>query len=172
MVIKRWPAERWARLCDGLTAAGWTPLLFLPPGDADARRVADLARARPLLVTAPLDRVAALQAHCRLVVGVDTGLVHLAAAVGTRYVGLFGPTNPAVTGPYDRGLGRTLVAPFAKEAACGGCWRQFKYEDDRCRALPRGSCMAALPVDAALEACAAELARAEAIGEPSEPSRS
>jgi ADP-heptose:LPS heptosyltransferase len=161
MVIKRWPVECWARLCDGLTAVGWTPLLLLPPGDDPARRIPDLARSRPATVSAPLDRVAALQARCRLVVGVDTGLLHLAAAVGTRYVGLFGPTNPAVTGPYDRRLGRSLVAPFAREAACDGCWRHFKYEDDRCRAMRAGSCMTALPVEAALAACADQMARVD-----------
>ena len=79
------------------------------------------------------------------------------AAVGTRYVGLFGPTNPAVTGPYAPGLGQVLVAPFAKVGACDGCWRHFKYEDDRCRALHAGSCLAALPVEAVLAACIAEM---------------
>ena len=160
MAIKRWPADRWARLADELAAVGWTPLVLLPPGDDPARRIVDLARARPAVVSAPLDRVAALQAHCRLVVGVDTGLLHLAAAVGTRYVGLFGPTNPAVTGPYARDLGRALVAPFAKAPACGGCWRHFKYEDDRCRAMRHDSCMAALPVEAVLAACLAEVSAA------------
>jgi ADP-heptose:LPS heptosyltransferase len=105
----------------------------------------------------PLDRVAAVLARCTLAVGVDTGLLHLAAAVGTRYVGLFGPTNPRVTGPYVPGTGsaaersaarqhagETLVAPFAKTAACRGCWRQFKYIDDRCAALGTPSCMAHL----------------------------
>jgi ADP-heptose:LPS heptosyltransferase len=110
-------------------------------------------------VREPLDRAAALLARCSLVVGVDTGLLHIAAAVGTRYVGLFGPTNPLVTGPYDRSLGTTLVAPFAKQRACGGCWRQFKYIDDRCAALAHGSCMHALPLEPVLEACAAELVK-------------
>ena len=159
MRIKRWPVGRWARLCDALERARCVPLLLLPPGSDEAERIAVEARCPPLTARAPLDRMAALLARCRLVVGVDTGLLHLAAAVGTRYVGLFGPTNPLVTGPYDRTLGTALVAPFAKARTCGGCWRQFKYIDDRCPTLPGASCMGALPVEAVLEACQAELAR-------------
>jgi ADP-heptose:LPS heptosyltransferase len=166
MHLKRWPAARWAAVSDHLAAAGCVPLLLLPPGPDPAEEiVARAGRARrarpPLVLRAPLDRVAAVLARCRLAVGVDTGLLHLAAAVGTRYVGLFGPTNPAVTGPYDRHLGTALVAPFPKGAACRGCWRSFKYIDDRCLALgeaPGGSCMTALSVAAVREACAAELA--------------
>ena len=82
--------------------------------------------------------------------------------MGTRYVGLFGPTSPEVTGPYDRALGTALVAPFAKTHACRGCWRQFKYVDDTCRALPGSSCLAALPAEPVLDACLAELRRASA----------
>jgi ADP-heptose:LPS heptosyltransferase len=50
-------------------------------------------------VHASLDRVAALLDRCDLVVGVDTGLLHMAGALGAPWVGLFGPTNPDVTGP-------------------------------------------------------------------------
>ena len=50
-----------------------------------------------------------------------------------------------------------------KSAACGTCWQQFKYIDDRCRAMPAGSCMAALSVETVLEACLAELAQTTTI---------
>lgn len=163
MQIKRWPVERWGRLCDALAAAGCTPLLVLPPGSDPAEHVLHHAARAPLAVSAPLDRVTALLARCRLVVAVDTGLLHLAAAVGTRYVGLFGPTNPTVTGPYDQSLGTTLVAPFAKSAPCRRCWQHFKYIDDRCRTLPTGSCMGAISVETVLAACRAELARDDAL---------
>jgi ADP-heptose:LPS heptosyltransferase len=103
--------------------------------------------------------MAALLARCRLAVGVDTGLLHIAAAVGTRYVGLFGPTNPHVTGPYDRSLGTALVAPFPKSDTCAGCWRQFKYIDDHCRTIPGGSCTGALQVEVVIDACRADLLR-------------
>ncbi len=160
MRLKRWPAARWATLSDHLAGAGYAPLLLLPPGPDPAEAVLRHARCPPLVLRAALDQMAAVLARCRLAVGVDTGLLHLAAAVGTRYVGLFGPTNPAVTGPYDRALGTSLVAPFVKGAPCGGCWRSFKYIDDRCLALPdlpAHSCMTALSVASVREACESDL---------------
>jgi ADP-heptose:LPS heptosyltransferase len=160
MRLKRWPAARWAAISDYLASTGCIPLLLLPPGADPAETILDLTHRPPLVLRAPLDQVAAVLARCRLAVGVDTGLLHVAAAVGTRYIGLFGPTNPAVTGPYDRTLGTALVAPYVKGAACRDCWRSFKYIDDRCLALveaPGGSCMSALTVAAVREACAAAL---------------
>jgi ADP-heptose:LPS heptosyltransferase len=106
-----------------------------------------------------LPRVAAALERCRLVVAVDTGLLHMAAALGTPYVGLFGPTNPDVTGPYNRALGVCLVAPFPKAPRCGGCWKSFKYEDDRCRALSLGSCISALSAAVVIDAARELLAR-------------
>jgi len=166
MHIKRWPAAFWRRLCQSLQNAGCSPVLIVPPetmpphADPTERALADLP-APPVAFRASLDKAAALLARCDLVVGVDTGLLHLASAVGTRYVGLFGPTNPEVTGPYDRTLGTTLVALVEKGAACGGCWRQFKYIDDRCAARLPGSCMAALSPERVFAACQVELARSE-----------
>jgi heptosyltransferase-1 len=59
--------------------------------------------ANPLVVSPPIPELAALLAGARLVVGADTGPVHLAAALGTRVVALFGPTDPARNGPLPRG---------------------------------------------------------------------
>lgn len=59
--------------------------------------------ANPQIVSPPLPELAALLAGARLVVGADTGPVHLAAALGTHVVALFGPTDPARNGPLPRG---------------------------------------------------------------------
>jgi ADP-heptose:LPS heptosyltransferase len=47
----------------------------------------------------PLDLLAALLTRCQVVVGHDSGVTHLAAAVGTTTLALFGPTDPGVWGP-------------------------------------------------------------------------
>ena len=159
MQLKRWPLAHWTRLADALSDAGCVPLLCLPPGEDPARALPARCRRPVRTVSAPLDRMAALLARCHLVAGVDTGLLHIAAAVGTRYVGLFGPTNPQVTGPYDRALGTTLVAPFEKPSSCRTCWRQFKYVDDSCNTLPASSCMTHLSVEDVLAACRDELGK-------------
>jgi ADP-heptose:LPS heptosyltransferase len=171
MAIKRWPLACWGHVADALDRAGCRTLLVLPPdksGDAPAAALSRELHGSPLVLRARLDRVAAILARCALVVGVDTGLLHLAAAVGARYVGLFGPTNPLVTGPYARDLGVCLVAPYAKGAACRGCWRQFKYIDDRCAALGDPSCMGHLApeVVAAAVMRQLELATARTAGAP------
>jgi heptosyltransferase-1 len=52
---------------------------------------------------APLDRVARLIAGAAFVIGVDTGLLHLAAALGVPLVGIFVGSEPGLTGPRGRG---------------------------------------------------------------------
>jgi ADP-heptose:LPS heptosyltransferase len=157
MVIKRWPADRWLALDRQLREAqpGLQTLLFCDSPveeNSMARRFA-AAGSPALPIYQPLDEVAALLARCDLVIGVDTGLLHIAAALDTPWLGLFGPTNPAATGPYDISRGQALVAPYRKPASCGSCWKHFKYEDDRCRTLTTAdSCMSKLAVEPVVQA--------------------
>ncbi|MGI8586569.1 MAG: glycosyltransferase family 9 protein [Chloroflexia bacterium] len=157
MVIKRWPLRHWLELDARLRAARpevQTVLFCDRPLDRSPVAAAFARAGSPALaVYEPLDRVAALLARCNLTVSVDTGLLHIAGAIDVPWVGLFGPTNPDVTGPYDPSLGDALVAPFLKPASCASCWKQaFKYEDDRCRTLPVGSCMDKLTVGPVVQA--------------------
>jgi ADP-heptose:LPS heptosyltransferase len=141
MVIKRWPLSNWLRLDAQLRDLGYRTLLFCDRPDSSMQRAFAQAGSTALPVHTSLDNVAGLLDRCDLVVGVDTGLLHMAGALDVPWVGLFGPTNPEVTGPYDPHNGVSLVAPFVKSPKCGGCWKHFKYEDDTCRALPHNSCM-------------------------------
>ncbi len=153
MLIKKWPAGHWAYVNDALQERGYQTILFADAKDCGlSRQVIERARYKPLLVSTRLDNVAALLERCGLAIGVDTGLLHMAAAVGTHWLGLFGPTNPEVTGPYDRRLGRGLVAPFPKVESCRNCWKSFKYEDDECPTLENRSCMSFLDRATVLEA--------------------
>ena len=75
---------------------------------------------------APLDAVARLIAGAQFVVGVDTGLLHLAAALGVPLVAIFAGSKPGLTGPVGNGplavLGAQGQAPTVeavKEAAMG-----------------------------------------------------
>jgi ADP-heptose:LPS heptosyltransferase len=162
MVIKRWPADRWLALDHRLREAqpGLQTLLFCdsPVDDNSMARRFAAAGSPALPIYQPLDEVAALLARCDLVVGVDTGLLHIAAALDTPWLGLFGPTNPAATGPYDLSRGQALVAPYRKPASCGSCWKHFKYEDDRCRTLTTAdSCMSKLAVEPVVQAAVRQL---------------
>ena len=97
---KLWPEERWIELGLRLRKNGLTCLL--PAGNATEReRAARLALAIPDAVVLPpmsLTNLAAQLAAARIVIGVDTGLVHLAAALGRPTLALFSASDPALTG--------------------------------------------------------------------------
>jgi ADP-heptose:LPS heptosyltransferase len=85
-----------------LRERGLTPLVTWGPGEeglADRVVAASSGAARRCFATTLLEYVA-LARRARLVVAADTGPMHLAAAVGTPVVALFGPTDPARNGPF------------------------------------------------------------------------
>jgi heptosyltransferase I len=115
---KLWPEADWRGLIDALNTAGYAVLL--PWGSADERlRSERLADRRPSAIVPPHQRLPALAgllARAELVVGVDTGLVHLAAAVGAPTLAIFTATDPALAGvahasPYARDLGGNGQVP-------------------------------------------------------------
>ena len=121
---KLWPDAHWRRLVEEFTALGLA--VILPWGnDAEHERsehyAAGVANARvPSPPRQSLPSLAALVARAELVVGVDTGLVHLAAALGTPAVSLFVATDPLLcgvgpAGPWARDLGG-IGTPPAPEA--------------------------------------------------------
>ena len=120
---KRWPAERFGELARGLRASGLHPLVSWGPGEQDlADRVvaASGGAADRSLPTSLLDFVE-LARRARLVVAADTGPLHIACAVGTPVVGLFGPTDPARNGPFassDVVLRRTPVCAPCYSRGC------------------------------------------------------
>lgn len=99
---KLWPEADWISLARHLAGRGLN--LMLPWGSlAEYERARRIADAVPNTLPAPrlrLAEAAALLAHARLVVGVDTGLVHLATAVGTPAIGLYCASDPARNGLY------------------------------------------------------------------------
>jgi len=99
---KLWPEEHWVALGRALHERGLTCLL--PSGSAWERERAErLARAIPAAVVLPpmtLTELAEQLAAARIVIGVDTGLVHLAAALGRPVLALFCASDPALTGVF------------------------------------------------------------------------
>jgi heptosyltransferase-1 len=97
---KLWPEECWIALGQALSQRGLTCLL--PSGTAAEHvRAEHLAAAIPAaraLPPAPLETLARKLAAARLVVGVDTGLVHLATALGRPTLALFCASDPTLTG--------------------------------------------------------------------------
>lgn len=121
---KRWPAERFGEAAAFLRAAcGITPVVLWGPGEeALARSVVAASDASAII--APPTTIADLVALSRgaaIVVSGDTGPLHIATAVGTPTVSIFGPTDPARNGP--------IAAPDAAVSRYDACGCHY---DRRC----------------------------------------
>ncbi len=119
--FKRWSKERFAQLADRLNAdLGASVILF---GGADetelADEIKDMMGSAPLITAGKttLSETAAIIEQCRLFLSNDSGLLHVACAVNTPVIGLFGPTSPKRTGPYS---GSSAV--IRKDLACSPCY--------------------------------------------------
>jgi heptosyltransferase-1 len=119
---KEWPEALWIALGQALAVRGLE--VVLPWGtEPERQRSARLAAAIPgarVPERRPLDAVAQLIAGASLVVGVDTGLMHLAAALQVPLVAVFVGTEPGLYGPQGLGpiavLGRAGVVPTDRDA--------------------------------------------------------
>lgn len=112
---KNWPLENWTALGHWLGSLPGKPRILLIGGEADTAQFSTLPAAwsgLDLLVARdlPLPHLAAVLERCRLFIGHDSGISHLAAAVCAPCVLLFGPTDPAVWAPANAGV-RVLSAP-------------------------------------------------------------
>jgi heptosyltransferase-1 len=102
---KQWPLASWVALTQSLAAGGHS--LLLPWGNpAERLRSEHIAAATgkaSVPPPQPLDSLAGLIAGASFVIGVDTGLLHLAAALGVPLVAIFVGSEPGLTGPAGRG---------------------------------------------------------------------
>lgn len=118
--IKIWPEDRWIELGWSLAARG---ARLLVTGSALERPMAEriaaaLPNGRALAGKTDLGTLAAIFRRCALVVGTDNGPLHVAVAMGVPTVHLFGPTDPAVFGPWgDPAAHRVVSAPWVEP--CG-----------------------------------------------------
>jgi len=124
--FKRWPAERFAALARRLASPHAPAALTFGAGErALAEEVAQRSAGAARLVTTPsLKALAALLARARLLVAGDTGPLHLAALLGTPVLGIYGPKDPAVYGPYGRrpdGSVGPLPVVVQPDVACRPC---------------------------------------------------
>jgi lipopolysaccharide heptosyltransferase II len=107
-VFKRWPVEHFAKLSD-LLQDKFKIKIIISGSDKDidlAEQIKSLSKKKITIFTGKtnLKQLAALFKMSKLVVSADSGPMHIAIAVGTRTVSLFGPTSSKITGPYDLNL--------------------------------------------------------------------
>lgn len=109
---KRWPKENWRTLAEALTEFGARLILLGSAGEK--LDVGTDFCGRTSVVDA-----ASLLKHCDALVSGDSGLLHLALALGRPVVGLYGPTKPE----YYVQPGEPLH-PVSNERPCAGCWNE------------------------------------------------
>jgi heptosyltransferase II len=105
--VNRWPAARFAELADMIAAklGGKTVIVGGTDDIPLADEIRTMSRAKPLLLAGrtSLIQLGAVLEKCNVLVSGDTGPLHLATAVGTKTVALFGAADPARTGPVGNG---------------------------------------------------------------------
>jgi ADP-heptose:LPS heptosyltransferase len=146
--LREWPPESWRCLAGRLAKGGFTIVLTGGPGDvgrtdAFIRSSGDLAEhMKSVAGRYRLDEVIDLIGSANCVVSVNTGLMHLAAAVGVPTVGLNGPTSAKRWGP----IGPNVVCINSDLPGCGYLNLGFEYDGKRT------DCMRGISVDRVVSA--------------------
>lgn len=119
--FKAWPPDRYAELADRLTSqCGCQVLIGGSDQDVDlAQQIRQTAKSNPVIMAGctTIKQFSAIAKKSALFVGSDSGAMHMASAVGTPVVALFGPSNPREWGP--RG---GPVEVIYKEIDCRKCF--------------------------------------------------
>ncbi len=145
--LKNWPMQRWVSAARRLAADGWRVLVVGSPGEWPLlEQVVATAGGAAAMPRTPLSvgGLAALQRRARLVVGTDSGALHLAAFVGTPVVGLYGPADHRVFAPW--GTAHRIVRLGLECSPCG------TLVSPPCGARRDPACVAGISVAAVLDA--------------------
>jgi heptosyltransferase-3 len=137
--FKCWPAERNAELIDRLAADGHNVVITSAPDETDfIAEILKKTKSPPVSLAGKLSikELGALTARAKLFIGIDSMPMHLAAAMGTPTVALFGPSGENEWGPWN--VERRLVTTTHTCRPCG-------Y--DGCGGGKVSECLAFLPVE-------------------------
>jgi heptosyltransferase-2 len=131
---KKWFPDRFAAVADRLLAAtGGQAVLFGSEGDRASTAAVARHAGHPLIDVAGrtnLKEAIALMARCALFISNDSGLMHVAGALGVPTIAIFGSTNPKTTSPAGR---RSIV--IHHNVPCGPCLKPVCPTDFRCMDL-------------------------------------
>lgn len=109
---RRWPAERFAQVADVLIESGLARVILVGTRADGVAQVRAAMRQPPNLDMegcTSLGQLAALLKRCNIFIGADSGVMHIAAAAGTRVIALFGPSNHRAWGPWTEAGHSTVV---------------------------------------------------------------
>jgi ADP-heptose:LPS heptosyltransferase len=147
-----WPMDRFARLGD-ILIGDYGAELIMVGGSAEvsvANRIASIMQNKPIILAGKttLRQTAAVIEKCQLFISNDGGPMHIAAAVGTPVIGIFGPTDSARYGPYGENC-----SVVKSDLPCSPCHEPHSPEIE-CQNL---DCLEAISVDMVMEAASPRL---------------
>ncbi|HEY2961649.1 MAG TPA: glycosyltransferase family 9 protein [Pyrinomonadaceae bacterium] len=137
LATKRWATQNFARVAEFLAERGFAPIVIAAPHEAGI--VQELLNETALDILSlylSLPEVAALAARSQVFVGNDSGIAHIAAAVGTPSVVIFGSSNIAHWRPWNRAAAEVVF----EEMPCQPCHGYF------CEKFPQPECILRVPV--------------------------
>ena len=144
---KRWAAKNFARVAEYLAERGYAPVAIAARHEAQiVDELVNEASAPILTLDLSLPEVSALASRSQIFVGNDSGIAHIAAAVGTPSVVIFGSSNIAHWRPWHRAAAEVVF----EELPCQPCHGYF------CEKFPQPECILRVPVAkviAAIEKC-------------------
>ncbi|WP_298402740.1 glycosyltransferase family 9 protein [uncultured Chloroflexus sp.] len=118
---KHWLREHWMRLIQGLRQPGRRIVLTGSP--TEGAELAAIAAAQPDVLTLSadltIDRLAALLSYAALVIGVDSGPLHIAVSQGVPTIHLFGPSDPRRFGPWGDPARQRVISANLPCSPCG-----------------------------------------------------
>ncbi len=138
---KRWGIERFSEVtCRLLREGVFDHALIFGGGDErdDKKRLSQLIGGQATVVSADINKTGALIEECSLFLSNDTGLMHIASALGKKTLGIFGPTDWVRTAPY--GENACIITPDTEKFPCAPCLK-YPFEDVR----PQLGCSSSFP---------------------------
>jgi predicted lipopolysaccharide heptosyltransferase III len=148
---KQWATEKFARVAHSLADRGVVSVAIGGPEDRDVLK--SLTKQAPVPIASfdvSLPEVSALAARSAIFVGNDSGIAHIAAAVGTPSVVIFGSSNVAHWRPWNK----TAAEVVFEEMPCQPCHGYF------CEKFPQPECILRVPVERVIAAIDKTLAHA------------
>lgn len=145
--IKHWPIEQFFRVSMELKNMGIPPVFILGPAEDEFHEFRGMKNRGqfPVFSGCSLLEVAEIIAASRGYLGNDSGITHLAAALGVPTVAVFGPSDPRKYGP--RGAHVKIISLWY---GCSPCFPKNKFTDSRCS--QDRACLTDIPPEAVIEA--------------------
>ena len=148
---KQWATENFARVAESLAERGIAPVVIGAPHEREIiNALMDESSIRIISLDLSLPEVAALAARSQIFVGNDSGIAHIAAAVGTPSVVIFGSSNVTHWRPWNKAAAEVVL----EEMPCQPCHGYF------CEKFPQPECILRVPVERVVAAIDKTLAHA------------